>query len=136
MKRRQIVAYVAAPAMCGGITIHAAGSDVADAVMNGDPAALRALIQKKADVNAPQADGATALHWAAYRDDRQAVDLLVAAGANVRAANREGVTPLVMASLYGSLPIAETLFKAGADPRGRGPNGETLLMFAARHGRG
>ena len=44
-------------------------SDVADAAMKGDKAALRALLQQKADVNAPQVDGATALHWAVYRDD-------------------------------------------------------------------
>ena len=135
MKRRQIIACLAAMVLCGRLTIGAAGSDVADAVMNGNLAALRALIQKKADVNAPQADGATALHWAVYRDDLEAANLLVAAGANVRAANREGATPLAMASQYGSLAIVERLLKAGADAREKGPNGETLLMFAARNGR-
>ena len=34
-------------------TAQAAKSDVADAVMKGDAAALRALLQQKADVNAP-----------------------------------------------------------------------------------
>src|SRR5882672_1795677 len=135
MMTRHISICLAALLLCGGGTIGAAGSDVADAVMRGDIAALRALIQKKADGNAPQADGATALHWAVYRDDLEAANLLVAAGANVRAANREGVTPLAMAALYGSLPIVERLLKAGADARERGPNGETLLMFAARNGR-
>ena len=119
----------------GAVAVGAAGSDVADAVMNGDRAALRALIQKKADVNAPQADGATAIHWAVYRDDLESANLLVAAGAKVRAANREGMTPIVMASIYGSLPMVELLLKAGADAHERGPNGETLLMFAARTGR-
>ncbi len=132
---RRLLAGCLAVLVIGSGTIRAATSDVADAVMNGDIAALRALIQKKADVNAPQADGARALHWAVYRDDLQAADLLIAAGANVRAANREGVTPLAMASLYGSLPIVDRLLQAGADARERGPNGETLLMFAARNGR-
>ena len=121
--------------VCCGIGIRAAGSDVADAVMKGDRAALRALIQKKADVNAPQADGATAMHWAVYRDDLESANLLVSAGARVGVANREGMTPVVMASIYGSLPMVELLLKAGADAHERGPNGETLLMFAARTGR-
>jgi ankyrin repeat protein len=110
-------------------------SEVADAAMRGDTEALRALIRRKADVNAPQRDGSTALHWAVYRGDLEAADLLIAAGANVRAATREEVTPLAMACLEGSVPMVERLLKAGADPRERGPNGETMLMFAARNGR-
>ena len=42
----------------------AGGADVAGAVMNGNRAVLRTLLQQKADVNAAQEDGATALHWA------------------------------------------------------------------------
>jgi ankyrin repeat protein len=113
----------------------AAQSPVADAVKRGDLAALRALIQKRADVNAREVDGSTALHWAVDRDDLEAADLLIGSGANVRAATREAVTPLAMACLHGSLPMVERLLKAGADPRERGPNGETMLMFAARNGR-
>ena len=112
----------------------AAQTLVADAAMNRDAAALRALLQKKADVNAAQVDGSTALHWAVYHDNLQAADLLIAAGANVKAVTREGVTPLSMATLYGSIPMVERLLKAGADAKERGPNGETMLMFAARKG--
>jgi ankyrin repeat protein len=132
--KRLLVTCVALAALAGG-TRPLYASDVADAVMRGDTAALRALIRKKADVNAPQRDGSTALHWAVYRDDLEAADLLIAAGANVRAATREEVTPLAMACLEGSVAIVERLLKAGADPRERGPNGETMLMFAARNGR-
>ena len=118
-----------------GASAEVRANDVTDAVKRGDLAGLRALIQKKTDVNAREADGSTALHWAVYRDDLEAADLLITAGANVRAATREEVTPLAMACLQGNLPIVERLLKAGADPRERGPNGETMLMYAARNGR-
>jgi len=62
-------------------------SDVADAAMRGDKATLRTLLQQKTDVNAPQTDGATALHWAVYRDDTEMAGLLIRAGADVKAAN-------------------------------------------------
>ena len=136
----------------------AAASDaaVADAAMRGDAGALRALIQKRADVNVPQADGATALHWAVYRDDRAMVDLLLGAGAKVKTANREGATPLSLASISGNAAMIEKLLKAraggganaggasggantggasgGANPNDKLPNGETPLMLAARAG--
>ena len=113
--------------------IGAAGSDVANAIERGDVAAARALVQKGADVNAPQGDGATALHWAVYRDSVEAVDMLMRAGAK-SAANREGMTPLAMAALYGDPRIVDRLLKGGADAKALGPNGESMVMFAARNG--
>src|SRR5579863_3403572 len=77
----------------------AASSPVADAAMKRDRATVRSLIQAKADVNAPQADGATALQWAAYNNDLETADLLIAAGANIKAANHDGATPLYLASI-------------------------------------
>ena len=114
---------------------HSAGrSDVADAMMRGDSAAVRALIAQKSDVNAVQVDGATALHWAVYREDLEATDLLIRAGAKANMANREGITPLAMACLYGNAPMIEKLLKAGADAKQRSHSGETTLMWAARNG--
>jgi ankyrin repeat protein len=109
-------------------------SDVADAAARGDLAAIRTLIGQKANVNAAQVDGATALHWAVYRDNLEMADALIRARANVKAANRNGITPLHMASLYGNAPMIDRLIKAGADAKQAGPNGETMLMLAARNG--
>ena len=72
----------------------AVSSPVADAAAKGDKAAVRALIQQKADVNVAQSDGATALQWAAYRNDLETADLLLAAGANPKTPNRDGFSPL------------------------------------------
>ncbi len=108
--------------------------EVADAVMSGNRARLQSLLQQKADVNVAQADGATALHWAVYRDDSGSARLLIKAGAKVDAANREGITPLQMASLYGNVPMIEALVNAGADAKQKGPHGETMVMLAARNG--
>ena len=118
-----------------GVGVGAASSDVADAAMRGDTATVRRLLQKASDVNAPQVDGATALHWAVYRDDLAMVDLLIRAGARPSVTNRAGMSPLAMAALYGSPQIVDRLLKAGADAKAVGPSGETMVMYAARNGR-
>ena len=109
-------------------------SGVADAVMRGDKAAVRTLLEQHADVNAPQADGATALHWAVLRGDMDMVDILIRAGANVKAANREGATPLWLASTNGDAAVIAALVNAGADPNEHLPFGKTPLMLASRTG--
>ena len=109
-------------------------SDVADAAQRGDRAAVQKLIQAKADVNAPQVDGATALMWAVYREDLELADMLIRAGADANVTNRTGATPLMMASMYGNAAMIDRLLKAGADAKALGPNGETMVMFAARNG--
>ncbi len=57
------------------------------AVQQGDIGSVRSLLRGKADVNSARADGTTALAWAAYKSDEQAVELLLRSGANPDAAN-------------------------------------------------
>jgi uncharacterized protein len=110
--------------------------EVADAAMHGDRAAVRALLENKADVNAPQIDGSTALHWAVRGNDFEMAELLLAAGAHVSTANDSGATPMLLATMNGSAPMIELLLKSGADPNGAlSASGNTPLMMAARTGK-
>jgi ankyrin repeat protein len=105
-----------------------------DAAKNADRDALRALLRQGASVNAAEADGTTALHWASYRDDLESADLLLRAGAKVNAANDLGATPLWTASLNGSPAMVRRLLEAGANPNAALLAGETPVMVAARSG--
>jgi len=112
-----------------------AGSEIADAAMHADKARILALLRQKADVNAPQIDGTTALHWAVQANDLELVGLLVRAGAHVAAANKAGATPLLLATTNGSAAIIERLIGAGADPNTRlTKSGDTAIMLASRSG--
>ena len=51
------------------VRLFAATSEIADAAERKDAAALRQSIQQHVSVNAAQADGTTALHWAAHWND-------------------------------------------------------------------
>jgi ankyrin repeat protein len=119
--------------LCGhGLAM--AASDVADAVMHRDSAQLTQLIRAKADVNAAQADGSTALHWAAYHGDIQAATALLKARANPAATTDTGMTPLALACEAGNAEMVRLLLKHRADPNQLLKNGETPLMMAARTG--
>jgi ankyrin len=102
--------------------------------MKDDRAAVRKLVQQRADVNAPQADGATAIHWAVYNNDLEMADLLIGAGVRVQTPNRFGSTPLSLACIADNAAMIEKLLNAGADANERQPHGETALMLAARGG--
>jgi ankyrin repeat protein len=104
------------------------------AAKRADVAAVRTLLQQKADVNAAEGDGATALHWASYRDQGEIADLLIRAGARVNAANDLGATPLWLAAQNGSAAMTRRLLQAGADPNQALLAGETPLMVASRAG--
>jgi ankyrin repeat protein len=105
-----------------------------EAAERRDARAADALLKARADVNAAQPDGATALHWAAHWDDRALAERLVRAGARVDAANDLGVTPLALACENGSAAMVEILLGAGAKPNATLQSGETALMTAARSG--
>jgi ankyrin repeat protein len=111
-----------------------AQSEVADAAMQRNAAAVQHLIQEGFDVNARQADGATALHWAAYYGEVALAALLLDAGADVTAANRNGSTPLWLAASRGDAAVIAALLENGADPNEQLPLGRRPLMLAARSG--
>ena len=105
-----------------------------EAVKAEDVQAVRALLDGRADVSAAQPDGATALHWASYRDALDLAGLLIEAGAGVDAPNDYGVTPLALACENGAARMVRRLLAAGADPNVPRETGETPLMTCARTG--
>jgi len=92
--------------------------------MNRDAPAVRAMIAAGVDVNAPQLDGATALHWAAHYDDLASAQVLINAGADPSATVMIGDTTydMEMARRAGTMAVGvawgyhsqEYLRRAGA----------------------
>ena len=120
------------------VATHAQGvplSPVADAAMRGQAAAVRALVLQRADVNQPQGDGMTALHWAARRGDTDIASILLEAGADVRAVTRLGsYTPLHLAAQEGSEGVVRALLARDADAGAVTTTGAVPLHFAAASG--
>jgi ankyrin repeat protein len=134
MNLKRILGACAIAAVVSTTMLGAGRSELADAVMKGDKAKIRTLLDQRVDVNAAQADGSTALHWAAFRFDIESANLLIRAGANPKAANRDGATPLSLASINGDAVMINALVKGGANPNESLPTGKTNLMLAARTG--
>lgn len=130
--------FIAAPAIIAlwmVVPVRAAEAPLADAAEGRKSATIDALLAEKASVNAPQADGMTALHWAAWHDDLELARRFLEARADAKAANRYGVTPLALACTNGNTALVELLLESGADPNSALPGGETALMTASRTGR-
>ena len=135
MSGKHLLASCMAVLLSAG-SLAAAGVDarLVAAVKNRDTVTTQSLLKQHVDVNAPDAEGMTALHWAAHWGDLDTVKQLIAAGATAKAANRYGVTPLHEAGTIGNVPIIEALLKAGANPNAAYGSGETPVMTAARTG--
>lgn len=120
----------------GGVAFATASSDLhlVEAVKNKDVRKARVLLQEHIDANAHEADGATALMWAAHWDDLDTATLLIRAGANANAANDHGVTSLSLACTNANAAMVKKLLDAGAHPNVADLTGETPLMTCSRSG--
>lgn len=131
-------AIVASAVLVGvALTIPAAAPDdrLVEAAKQGDLKSVQTLVSQKIDVNQTAADGTTALHWAAFRDDAEMTQLLLQAGANVNMGTRVGgITPLLLAAQNGSGSAVELLLTAGANADTVSPDGFTALMAASASG--
>ncbi len=110
----------------------AAAAEILDAARNDDVAAVKALASRRADVNAREEDGATALAWAAHRSNTGMAEHLLKAGADPNLANELGIGPLALAISNGSTAMVKLLLAHRANPNLARENGETPLMTAAR----
>ena len=135
--RRTLITSGAIGALFLSALMHAAPptGSVADAAMQGNKDAVRALLKDGADVNTALGDGMTALHYAASKHDVEMAKILLYAGANVKATTRiGGYTPLLIASRDGDAPMIEMLLASGADANSATTNGTTALMLASAAG--
>ena len=127
--------FVLALATASALFASSLDTRLVDAEKKADKSTVQELLASHADVNAPQPDGSTALHWAAYWDDVNTAKALLTAGADPNAKNRYGVTPLSLACTNGSAPMVDLLLNSKADVNLALPGGETPLMTAARTGK-
>ena len=80
-------------------TTHAAQPpDLIAAAKSGDVGSVKSILRSPQPVNARDARGNTALHWAALAGNERIVAQLLAAGLDARATNNAGATHCIMAS--------------------------------------
>ncbi|HEV2703790.1 MAG TPA: ankyrin repeat domain-containing protein [Steroidobacteraceae bacterium] len=128
----RVLAVAAMLVACGGASAVLAADSLLDAAQSGNSAVALALVAGKADVNAHQDDGTTALHWAAYHDDLPLLRQLIKAGAKANVINDYGSTPLAEAAERADPEALRLLLEAGADVESPNADGQTALMTVAR----
>ena len=133
MMRKTLIIVSASGALCLSALIQAASpaASVAEAAMQGNHDAVKALLKEGADVNTAQGDGMTALHWAVQKGDVDLARTLLYAGANVKATTRiGGYSPLLIASRNGNAALVRRLLSAGASTALRNKDRSTAADVA------
>ncbi len=132
--RRYLLGILAVLSCASASFAGARSSQLIAAVKADDVRAVRAVLVQRPDVNAREANGMTALHWAVQGNSAPIVDALLAAGADVHAVTEYGIRPLSIAAINGNAEILGRLLKAGAKPDVAMADGVTPLMSVARNG--
>ncbi|MFL2856649.1 MAG: ankyrin repeat domain-containing protein [Pseudohongiellaceae bacterium] len=105
-----------------------------EATKNQNADEVERLLAQGVNINEPQGDGATALHWAIYRNDERITGLLLGQGANPNTSDDHGVSPLSLAALNANPLLVDLLIDKGADVNAARSSGETSLMIASHVG--
>ncbi|EDW41652.1 GM25572 [Drosophila sechellia] len=109
------------------------GFDIVKATQYGAIARVRELVESGWDVNQPDSETVTLLHWAAINNRRDIIRYFLEKGATVDAVGGElNATPLHWATRQGHLGAVVLLMAAGADPRIRDAEGCSCIHIAAQ----
>lgn len=108
--------------------------DLIESIKAGDMGSLGQLLRSGANPNARDAEGMTALHYAAYQGNMDAAKLLAAAQADLNAKDSLGLTPLHAAAFEGRAHVANYLLQRGADAGAKDAAGNTPLHYAVLNG--
>ena len=104
------------------VAFAASNSPVADAAMNGDAAAVQTLLQQKADVNAAQPDGATAISGRRIENDLEMADAADRRGRECKAGESRGRHAAVAGiASHGSAPMIDKLLRPARIRTSSGP---------------
>jgi ankyrin repeat protein len=119
-------------AFLGCVRLHPEMTPLVDAARDGDADAVRSLIARGADPNAPAGgNGWTPLLHAIHKAQVKSVEALIEGGADVNRIGGDGVTPLMMAAGYGYVDIVRVLLEHGANPRIADSGGFHAIDLAA-----
>ncbi len=95
---------------------------------------VQLLAKNPSSLNSRNNRGATALHWAVWKDERSIVQLLIRAGADMNARNQDDDTPLHTAVSRGHVVLLGQLVALGVNIDQRNKAGHTALHIAAANG--
>lgn len=109
-------------------------ASLADAAESGSWGLVEELLSESSYIDEAQADGTTALIWAAFHGNAELAAELLAHGADANAVNRYGISALTQAASIGNADTIAVLLEHGADAAAANPEGDTALMLAARTG--
>ena len=110
------------------------GDRLIAAAQDGLATDVDTLLKHKADVNAIDSAGATALAWAVMRGNDAIAARLLKAHANPNLVDANGVSPLMLAIDSDAPTLVKLLLANGANANLARENGETPLMHAVHAG--
>jgi len=105
-----------------------------EAAEAGDLDDIKKHLSRGVDIDLGDADGVTALHFAAWEGHKGVVEFLLAKGADANTKDSDGETALMGALEFEQVEIAKTLLDKGAKLNAQNDDGKTPLYIAAEWG--
>jgi ankyrin repeat protein len=106
------------------------------AAMNGNVEVMKLLLCRDVKINQQDAEGQTALMYAAHYGHPAAVELLLSQGAKTEIKDQFGRTALTVATIQGKIDVVRVLLAAGANPHCKDIHNLKPIVYASAFDQG